>query len=95
MMSTMPEESEGMRSVELSTTGRKPAFFQAASAAGSPFQVNTLPFAVNRHATSPPRARVATAQPPASKLSCDGGAGGVQSIGPRAPSSFPCASFVS
>jgi len=34
-----------MRSVELSTTGWKPAFFQAASASGSPFQVKTFPCA--------------------------------------------------
>ena len=33
-----------MRSVEESTTGWNPAAFQAASAAGSPFQVNTFPF---------------------------------------------------
>ena len=43
-MLIIPEVSEGMRSVEESTTGWNPAAFQAASAAGSPFQVNTFPF---------------------------------------------------
>ena len=42
-MFTMRELSAGIRSVEESTTGRNPARFQAASAAGSPFQVKIFP----------------------------------------------------
>ncbi len=44
MMLIIPEVSAGTRSVDDSTTGWKPAAFQAASAPGSPFQVNTFPF---------------------------------------------------
>ena len=44
MMFTIREVSAGIRSVEESTTGRKPAFLHAASAAGSPFQVKIFPF---------------------------------------------------
>jgi hypothetical protein len=44
-MFTIREEMAGTRSVAESTTGRKPAFFQAASAAGSPFQVKIFPLA--------------------------------------------------
>src|SRR5882762_2125965 len=44
MTFTMREVRAGIRSVEESTTGRNPAFLQAASAAGSPFQVKILPF---------------------------------------------------
>ena len=43
-MFTMREVSAGIRSVEESTIGRNPAFLQAASAAGSPFQVKIFPF---------------------------------------------------